>query len=165
MDAKLKDMRPNLFLEGYAPKFDSRSEEVRVMIEPGLRGESSWVVEERHLASAWGSGLAPVFGTPMLVALCEEAARRAVEPLLEPGQGTVGTWVSLRHMAATPSGMRVTARAELTEVAGRRLRFRVEAWDEEERIGEAEHERFIIQSARFQARIAEKAQRTGRKGG
>ncbi len=129
------------------------------MIEPGLKGEASWIVEERHLASAWGSGLASVFGTPMLVALCEEAARKAVEPLLDSGQETVGTRVSLRHMAATPPGMRVRARAELVEAEGRRLRFRVEAWDEEERIGEAEHERFIIDSARFQARIAEKALR------
>ncbi len=129
------------------------------MIEPGLKGEASWVVEERHLASAWGSGLAPVFGTPMLVALCEEAARLSVEPLLAPGQGTVGSRISLRHMAATPPGMRVTARAELMEVTGRRLRFKVEAWDEEERIGEAEHERFIVDSARFQARIAEKGLR------
>ena len=132
------------------------------MIQAGLKGETTWIVEERHLASAWGSGLASVFGTPMLAALCEEASRLIVEPLLPTGQGTVGTWISLRHMAATPPGMRVTARAELVEMDGRRLRFRVEAWDEEERIGEAEHERFIIDSERFRHRIAEKTARVRR---
>jgi predicted thioesterase len=118
-------------------------------------------VEERHLASAWGSGLAPVFGTPMLVALCEEASRVSVEPFLGPGQQTVGTRVSLRHTAATPPGMRVTARAELVEVEGRRLRFRVEAFDEEEKIGEAEHDRFIVDGERFQSRIQDKIRRVG----
>jgi fluoroacetyl-CoA thioesterase len=128
-------------------------------IQPGLRGELSWIVEERHLASAFGSGLAPVFGTPMLVALCEGASRSAIDHLLQGGQQTVGTWVSVRHMAATPPGMRVTARAELLEVDGRKLRFRVEAFDEEEKIGEAEHERFLIDGERFARRIADKAAR------
>jgi fluoroacetyl-CoA thioesterase len=122
----------------------------------GLEAEASWVVEDRHLASYWGSGLARVFGTPMLVALCEEASRLAVEPLLPPGKQTVGTWVSLRHLAATPPGMRVRARARLVEVRGTRLRFRVEAWDETERIGEAEHERVVVDSSAFHQKIAGK---------
>jgi len=132
------------------------------MIAPGFTGEASWIVEERHLASAWGSGLAPVFGTPMLVALCEDASRLSVDAHLGLGQQTVGTWVSLRHLAATPPGMRVTARAELVAVDGRKLRFRVEAYDEEEKIGEAEHERFIIDGERFQRRIQEKIRRVRR---
>ena len=129
------------------------------MLQPGLKGELTWIVEERHLASAFGSGLAPVFGTPMLVALCEAASRSAIEGLLGPSQQTVGTWVSVRHIAATPPGMRVTAKAELVEVDGRRLRFRVEAFDEEEKIGETDHERFIIDGERFARRIADKAAR------
>lgn len=130
-------------------------------MELGAVGEASWLVEERHLASAVGSGAAAVFSTPMLVALCEEAARQLVDPTLPPGQQTVGTWVNIRHLAATPPGMRVTARARLVETDRRRLRFEVEAWDEVEKVGEGEHERFIIDTDRFEARLAEKTGRAG----
>jgi fluoroacetyl-CoA thioesterase len=129
------------------------------MFEPGLTNETTRLVEERHLANVWGSGLAPVLATPVLVAFCEECARLTVDPLLPEGQQTVGTQISVRHLAATPPGMQVTVRAELVEVDGRRLRFRVEAWDEAERIGEAEHERFVIDAERFQRRVVEKVQR------
>jgi fluoroacetyl-CoA thioesterase len=128
-------------------------------IAPGLLNETSRRVEERHLACEWGSGLAAVLATPVLVAFCEECARLAVDPLLPAGQETVGTWISLRHLAATPPGLQVTVRAELREVDGRRLRFHVEAWDEVERVGEAEHERLIIDVQRFQQRLVEKAER------
>jgi fluoroacetyl-CoA thioesterase len=120
------------------------------MIEPGLTNETTKPVKERHLATVWGSGLAPVLATPALAAFCKECARLSVDPLLPDGQQTVGTWISIRHLAATPPGMRVTVRAELVEVEGRCLRFRVEAWDEVERVGEAEHERFIVDVERFQ---------------
>jgi fluoroacetyl-CoA thioesterase len=129
------------------------------MISPGLKNETTRQVEGRHLASVWGSGLADVLATPVLVAFCEGCARLAVDPLLPEGQRTVGTWINLRHLAATPPGMQVTVRAELVEVDGRRLRFRLEAWDEVERIGGAEHERFIIDVERFQRGVAEKAER------
>lgn len=130
-------------------------------MEPGDSSEVSMVVAAHHLASAIGSGAAAVFSTPMLAALCEEAARGVVEPSLPAGQQTVGTRVDVRHLAATPPGMRVTARAELREVSGRRLRFWVEVFDEVEKIGECDHERFIIDSARFEARLAEKIARVG----
>lgn len=129
------------------------------MIEVGLTNERKWIVEERHLASFWGSGLAEVLATPVMVAFCEECARLAVDPFLSEGQQTVGTSINLRHLAATPPGMRVTARAELIEVEGRRLRFRVEVSDELERIGEAEHERFIIDVDRFEQRVADKTRK------
>lgn len=128
-------------------------------ITPGLKYETSRRVEQRHLASQWGSGLAAVLATPVLVAFCEECARLGVDALLPNEQQTVGTRMSIRHLAATPPGMQVTIRAELHEVHGRRLRFHVEAWDEVERIGEAEHERFIVDVGRFQQRLAEKAER------
>ncbi|MEA1871255.1 MAG: thioesterase, partial [Candidatus Bipolaricaulota bacterium] len=86
-------------------------------------------------------------------------ARLMVEPLLADGQKTVGTVVNLRHMAATPVGMQVTVHAELAEIDDRRLRFRIEAWDEVERIAEAEHERFIIDAERFARRITEKREK------
>lgn len=125
-------------------------------LAPGLKGELTLVVEEQHTAAAYGSGLVPVLSTPHLVALLESAAKEAVQPFLNEGQSTVGILVNVRHLAATPVGMRVRACAELVEVDGRRLRFRVEAWDEREKVAEGEHERFVIDWDRFMARVAQK---------
>ena len=116
-------------------------------------------VEESHLASVWGSGLAHVLATPALAAFCEECARLTVDPLLPAGQQTVGTRITLHHRAATPPGLEVRVRAVLEEVDGKRLRFRIEACDDVEVICEAEHERFIIDVQHFQQRVAEKASR------
>lgn len=128
-------------------------------IAPGLTNEIHHAVQDRHLASAWGSGLAAVLATPVMVAFFEECARLSVDPLLPAGRQTVGTGVQLRHLAATPPGMTVTVRAELVEVDGRRLRFHVEAWDDVERVAEGEHERFIIDVERFQQRVKDKERR------
>lgn len=128
-------------------------------IQPGLTHEITHEVEEKHLASRWGSGLAEVLATPVIVGFCEECARLAVEELLPPGKGTVGSAVNVRHLAPTPPGMRVTAKARLVEVDGRRLRFSVEVWDQVERVAEGEHDRFIIDNDRFQRGVAEKARR------
>ncbi len=130
------------------------------MIEPGLTHTMSWRVEERHLASAFGSGLVAVLATPALVGFCEECARRSVAPHLAPGQKTVGTFISLHHLAATAPGMRVTVRSELVEVDSRRLRFRVEAQDGIDRIGEGEHERFIIDADRFAEAVEQKIRKS-----
>jgi predicted thioesterase len=129
------------------------------MIKPGLTNETTHRVEDNHLASEWGSGLAQVLATPVLVGFCEQCARLAVDPLLPEGQSTVGTRIDIRHLAATPPGLQVTLQAELVEVEGRRLRFRIEARDEVERIGDAEHERFIIDAERFQKGVEEKIRR------
>jgi fluoroacetyl-CoA thioesterase len=131
-----------------------------VKIDTGLVNETVRSVETRHLASAWGSGLAAVLATPALVGFCEECARLAVEPLLPQGQQTVGTEICLRHLAATPPGMNVRIRAELTLAQGRRLSFRVQAWDEIELIAEAEHERFVIDVERFEKRVMDKSSTT-----
>ena len=93
-----------------------------------------------------------VFGTPALVALMERAAVDAVTPHLPPGKTSVGGRIDVRHLAATPVGMRVRARAELVEIEGRRLVFSVEAWDEVEQVGEATHERFVVDEERFAAK-------------
>jgi len=127
------------------------------MIKAGFTNEKTWTVNEEHLASNVASGLVDALSTPSLVAFCEECARMIVDPLLESGQKTVGTRIELRHLAATPPGMRVTVRAELVEVDGRKLRFHLEAYDEAEKIGEAEHERFIIDEERFNRRLQAKA--------
>jgi len=131
------------------------------VIKPGLINEKTWLVESKHLASAFGSGLVDVLATPVLVGFCEECARLMVEPLLTEGQKTVGISINLQHLAATPPGMHVTVRAKLVEVDKRRLLFRIKVWDEQERVGEAEHERFIIDAERFEQRIKEKARKIG----
>jgi predicted thioesterase len=108
-------------------------------------------------AERYGNPGVAVFATPALVALIEETAIRCVAPTLEAGQGTVGTRVDIQHMAATPVGMSVTARVELTAVEGRRLVFAVDVRDEREPIAAGAHERFIVGSMeRFLARAAAK---------
>lgn len=126
-------------------------------IKPGLQGSSTLVVADEHTAAHFGAGGVRVFGTPMMIGLMENAAFSAVQALLPEGQTSVGSRVDIRHLAATPIGMRVTATAELLEVDGRRLVFRVEARDEKELIGDGQHERFIITLDRFLSRIEEKA--------
>ncbi|MCL6522617.1 MAG: thioesterase family protein [Firmicutes bacterium] len=124
---------------------------------PGLEGVASVRVTEERTAAAAASGALPVFGTPFLLALMEEAAFNATAPHLGPGQSTVGTAVELRHLAPTPTGLTVTARARLVRVEGRRLLFEVEAEDGFERVGEARHERYVVDVPRFLERAARKA--------
>jgi len=126
------------------------------MNEVGTMNEMTWTVSEKHLASAFGSGLVDALATPVLVGFCEECARTMVDGGLERGQNTVGTSIRLDHVAATPLGMKVTVRTKLVEVDRRRLRFEIEARDELEVVGRAIHERFIIDAARFEKRLAEK---------
>ncbi len=123
---------------------------------PGLSAELSHTVTEKDTAAQWGSGLVPVFSTPALVGLMESAAVRVLEGHLPAGQTSVGGRIDVRHLAATPVGMTVRTRAELTASEGRKLTFTVEAWDEQEKIGEAVHERFVIDEARFMARVQAK---------
>jgi predicted thioesterase len=125
-------------------------------IEAGLVGEVEVVVQAADTADALGNAGVHVLATPRMVALLELAAIRAVEAHLPPGAGTVGTRIDVRHLAATPVGMRVTIRATLREVAGRRFVFDIEGRDEAERIVEGTHERFQIDQARFLARVAAK---------
>lgn len=123
---------------------------------PGLVGGRRIVVTEDLTAKHLGSGNVLVFATPAMIMLMEKTALSSVDPLLPVGQQTVGIAVDVRHLAATPMGMSVRARTELLEVDGRRLRFRVEAFDEQEKIGEGYHERFIIDVDRFQQKVAAK---------
>ncbi len=127
------------------------------MIEPGLKGKAASMVVMENTAMRVGSGSVPVFATPMLVALMENAAINALEGKLSKGQTTVGTIVEIKHLAATPMGMVVRAEAELTAVEGARLTFRVEAYDQKEKVGEGTHQRFILEQARFMAKVEAKA--------
>ena len=121
-------------------------------IEIGMKGRAETVVTPDNTARAAGSGLVPVFATPWMIALMENAAVNAVQAALAPEEGTVGTRLDVTHDAATPIGMRVWAEAEVTAVEGRKLTFTVAAWDEAEKIGGGTHERFIIKPERFLAK-------------
>lgn len=132
-----------------------------IPLEPGLTGECAWQVTPEMTAARVGSGLVEVFSTPMLVALMESAAVEALADALAEGSTSVGTRIEVSHLAATPTGMTVHARATLTAVDGRRLTFQVEAWDDLDRIGEAVHERAIVDRQRFDSRIADKRRAAG----
>jgi predicted thioesterase len=125
----------------------------------GLTCEKSITVDESHAARHLAGKEIRVLSTPEMVRLMEECALEGVLPFLEPNQNTVGTRVEMRHMAATPMGMRVTARCTLVEVDRRRLVFRAEVHDELEKVGEGMNERVIVDREKHEQRIAEKVAR------
>ena len=126
-------------------------------IGPGSTGEVEIVVQPADTADAAGNTGVHVLSTPRLVALLEQAAIRAVATSLPPGASTVGTHLDVKHLAATPVGMTVRARAVVREVDGRRLVYDVEAHDAVEKVAEGRHERVQVNHARFLERVAEKA--------
>lgn len=119
------------------------------MLKPGLSAETEFTVTEALTATAVGSGTLEVLATPVMLANMEKAAWTAVAPALSPEESTVGTRIDVRHLSPTPIGLSVTCAAELLEVDGRRLLFRVTAYDGKGIIGEGTHERVMIQSAKF----------------
>jgi len=125
-------------------------------VHPGLSGSATLVVAEEHTAPRVGSGRVHVLATPVMINLIEAAALDAVERLLPPGRQSLGTVLDVRHIAATPVGMRVSARAEVSAVEGRTIRFRVEARDERELIGDGRHERVVVNVAKFDERVQRK---------
>jgi fluoroacetyl-CoA thioesterase len=125
-------------------------------ITPGLFAEFTHTVTDIDTASHWGSGGLQVFSTPALVGLMESTAVIALTTYLPPGLTTVGAHIDVRHLAATPVGMEVHARAELVTIDGRKLTFKVQAWDEVELIGEATHDRFLIDESKFMGKVAAK---------
>jgi predicted thioesterase len=118
--------------------------EAKGQLAPGLRHSHSITVTEEMTPPHLRQEPIRVLATPEMVRLVEQTAIQAVQPLLEPGQTTVGTRVDLAHLAATPEGMTVTATVELTAVDRRRLAFKVEVHDEVDKVGEGTHERFVI---------------------
>ena len=125
-------------------------------LKPGLIGELTLMVTKELTAAAHGSGLVPALATPAMVALMENASVEAIKNALAPGQTSVGTSVNILHLAATPVGMKVRARSEVTQVEGRRVTFKVEAWDDREKIGEGTHQRMIVDDAKFRERFEQK---------
>ena len=125
-------------------------------ITVGLNGRAETVVSDSNTAQAACSGALPVFGTPFMCALMEEAAWKSIAPHLEPGQSTVGTKLDITHDSATPVGMKVWAESEVTQVDGKRLVLKVAAFDERGPIGQGTHERFIVTDERFLSKTAKK---------
>lgn len=128
-------------------------------ITVGLKGRSDTVVTPSNTADAVGSGLVPVFATPYMIALMENAAAGALLPYLAEDEGSVGTHLDVSHDAATPIGMKVWAEAEVTAVEGKKITFLVSAFDEAGPIGKGTHERFIIKPERFLAKTQAKLTR------
>ena len=125
-------------------------------IHPGLAAERTTIVVDALLATHLGSGGIAVYATPAMIALMESAAVAAIDPLLPQGQASVGIALDVKHLAATPLGQQVRARAEVIEVDGRKVTFKVQAWDEKELIGEGTHTRYLIDTARFVERVQAK---------
>jgi predicted thioesterase len=125
-------------------------------LTPGLEGHSELVVGEQHTAPRIGSGRVRVLATPVMINLMEAAALDAVENLIPAGHQSLGTHLEVRHIAATPVGMRVRATAKLVSVDGRTLEFRVEAYDERDLIGDGAHARLVVNVERFDQRVQAK---------
>ena len=125
-------------------------------ITPGLAGSAELVVGEEHTAPSIGSGKVRVLATPVMINLIEAAALAAVEHLLPEGYQSLGTHLDVRHIAATPVGMKIKAVAEVTRVDGRNISFAVNVKDEIELIGDGVHERVIVNVAKFDQRVQKK---------
>ena len=129
-------------------------------LQPGLSATVDIVVGSEHTAAHVGSGTVQVLATPVVINMFEAAALQAIERLLPPGYQSLGTRLDVRHSAATPVGMKVSASARVTRVEGRTVTFSLEASDEREPIAEGTHERVIVNVAKFDARLQKKL--TGR---
>jgi predicted thioesterase len=125
-------------------------------LRPGMAGEKTDTVTDKNTARSYGSGGLEVYATPSMIALMEGACVAAADGRLPEGFSTVGTWLEVKHIAATPLGMAVRAAGELLEIDGRKLRFRVEAFDGAGKIGEGFHGRFIVENEKFLKKAGEK---------
>ena len=115
----------------------------------GMNAEKIEPVTNANTAIKFGSGAVAVYATPAMVGLMEGACVAVVDPFLPEKMATVGIDLSIKHLAATPVGMTVRAVAELAEIDGKRLIFKVEAFDNKEQIGRGTHERYIIDTEKF----------------
>lgn len=126
------------------------------MLTSGIKGKCETVVTETNSAKAMGSGTLDVFATPAMIALMEETAWKSVADEVGEGNGTVGTYLNISHLSASPLGAKITCESELLQVEGRKLVFKVQAFDEKGLIGEGEHHRFVVNNEKFQAKANQK---------
>lgn len=122
----------------------------------GMSAEASEFVTEQLTAASVKSGLVSAYATPAMIALMENASVIAIQKFLTKGLTSVGAETNVKHLAPTPVGVRVRARAEVIAIDGRRITFQVEAWDHQEKIGEGTHVRVIVDAARFKAKVEQK---------
>jgi len=123
----------------------------------GTKGSFSLVVLPEHLASRFKDAmLPPILATPVMIMVMENAALNAMKPYLDADETALGTRVDVRHMSATPAGIRVTGEAKVTKIDGRRIEFTIRATDGAEVIGQGTHERVIINLARFSEQLKTK---------
>ena len=125
----------------------------------GMTAEIDTIVTEKDTAASFGSGSVLVFATPMMIGLMENAALNVVDCHLPENFATVGTHLDVKQLAATPVGMKVKAKAELVEINGKKLKFKVEAYDEKDKIGEGYHSRYIINVPKFIGASKEKLEK------
>ena len=132
---------------------------VEFNLEKGLKGVAQMLVGPDNMAEKFSKPMPPSFATPMLVSLMDNAAIDAVKDNLPVGYITVATSITIKHLAPTPEGMTVTAEAELIDIFQNRLIFAVTAYDEAEKIGEGQVERFIIDLEKFNEKVLEKKEK------
>src|SRR5919205_4690882 len=125
-------------------------------IDVGRSGSARIRVGEEHTAPRVGSGRVAVLATPVMINLMEAAALDAIEALLPSGHQSLGTHLDVGHYAATPVGMGLRATAVVTKVEGRTVEFRVEAFDDKERVGDGTHTRVVVNVERFDQRVQRK---------
>jgi len=125
-------------------------------LKEGLTGAAGITVGEQHTAPRIGSGRVHVLATPVMINMMEAAALDAIENLLPPGHQSLGTHLNVGHYAATPVGMDLRASAVVTKVEGRTVEFRVEAFDDKERVGDGTHTRVVVNVERFDLRVQRK---------
>lgn len=125
----------------------------------GIKNKLEEKVTNEVSAVGIKSGGLPVYATPMMVSLMERTAWSSVEEYMEEGMGTVGTYLDIKHVSASPIGSNIVCESELVEIDGRKLVFEVKAYDDAGLIGEGRHERFIIQNDKFMARTDAKLEK------
>jgi len=125
-------------------------------LKVGMVREISVKTEKEHTAQYFYKNLPDVFATPFLAGFMERVSAELINEHIEAGEQSVGISMDLKHTAATPLGMEVRLKTEVIAVDGAKFTFKLEAWDEVEKIGEATHERFIIKPEKFISRLAKK---------
>jgi fluoroacetyl-CoA thioesterase len=130
--------------------------DARDIIKIGTSAERTLVVPPERTVGHFVPDMPMVYATPMMILEMEMAAGDAVRGLLEKGWVTVGTEVDIRHLAATPVGATVRTTAKVVAVERRVIRFEVEAFDGERRIGEGRHARGLVNLASFNKRLGAK---------
>ena len=128
-------------------------------LSEGLAGSHEILVAEEHTAAHVGSGTVAVLATPVMINLIEAAALAAIEHLLPEGYQSLGTVLNIRHIAATPVGMRARAVAEVVKVEGRTVHFSIVCKDEKELIGDGTHQRMVVNVAKFDERVKRKLEK------